>query len=212
MLPVIILFAKAPAPGRVKTRLAERFGAIAAAELHTALVADMIELLGSLADAAEIELHTDMDTDAWPEAGVSRALQRGGDLGERMYFTLERALAGGRPKAMIVGSDAPTLPLSHLEQILSSNADVALGPADDGGYYAISCRRVHPRMFRGVRWSGPSTREQTRQAAERCGLTVEFGPAWFDVDTPADLERLQRAGGTRRHTAEWLRRNHPELE
>jgi len=212
VLPVIILFAKAPVPGRVKTRLAERLGAVAAAELHTAFVTDMLDLLGALAGAADIELHTDIETEAWPAAGIPRALQRDGDLGERMYVAMERALAAGRPKVMIVGSDVPTLPVSHLERILSSNADVTLGPAEDGGYYAIACRRVHPEMFRGVRWSGPDALEQTRKAAESCGLTVELGPSWFDVDTVVALQRLMREGVLRRHTAEWLGRNIPELE
>ncbi len=206
---VIILFAKAPAPGRVKTRLCSSLGPDRAAALHTAFVADMIDLLASISGPADVELHTDRDTDAWRFPANSRALQCKGDLGVRMYHALQRALAGGRPKAMIVGSDAPTLPPEHLDRILNAAAEVALGPAEDGGYYAIACRRVHPAMFRGVEWSGTRVLEQTREAAGKCGLSVEVGPPWFDVDTPEDLLRLKQAGGLPTHTAGWFRRFEP---
>ena len=198
---VIILFAKSPEPGRVKTRLADRLGAEAAARLYEAFVRDVLETLYSLAGAADLELHTDIPTDAWPEAAVPRRLQAEGDLGAKMFHALERALREGRPRAMIAGSDAPTLPAGHVEKLLASDADVALGPTEDGGYYAIGCQRVHPAMFDGVRWSQPSSLEETARAARACGLTVVLGESWFDVDGPEDLERLLQSGRVPRHTA-----------
>jgi hypothetical protein len=209
---VIILFAKAPAPGRVKTRLCSSLGPEGAAALHTAFVADMIDLLASIPGPVDVELHTDKDTDAWRFPAISRALQCEGDLGARMYHALRRALAGGRPRAMIVGSDAPTLPPQHIERIFNADADVALGPAEDGGYYAIACRRVHPAMFRGVDWSGARVLDQTLEAAGKCDLSVEVGAPWFDVDTPEDLRRLKRSGRLPAHTAGWFRRFDPGNE
>jgi rSAM/selenodomain-associated transferase 1 len=200
MRPVIILFAKAPIAGRVKTRLAPPLAAERAAELHAAMVADMIERLQQFPEA-DLELHTDVFTDAWADTRVPRALQHEGDLGLKMIQALERALAQGHARAMIVGSDAPALPLEHLRELLSAEEDVALGPTDDGGYYAIACRRTHPSMFDGVAWSMPDTRERTIAAARNCGLTVTLGRPWFDVDTPADLERLKTTPGLGRHTA-----------
>jgi len=185
MAPLVILFAKAPVAGRVKTRLG--LEASRAARLHEAMVRDTLAMLRAL--DAELELHTDVATDAWAEFAVPRKLQAAGDLGARMLAALE----AGR-QVMIVGSDAPTLPLGHLEWLLASSADVALGPAEDGGYYAISCRRIHQRMFAGVEWSTRRTLEQTVAAAEACGLSVELGPVWFDVDSPEDLARLCAAG------------------
>lgn len=209
MRAAIILFAKAPVPGRVKTRLAEHLGAARAAELHAALVSDMLETLGSLADSADIELHTDIETDAWAEARVSRSLQsESEDLGARMYHALEKALEAGRPRAMIVGSDVPGLPPSHLQELLAAGSDVALGPVEDGGYYAVACRRIHSAMFRGVRWSGPSALSDTVRAAGECGLSVALGPRWFDVDCLEDLRRLLAEPVIPRHTKEWLERNH----
>jgi len=207
MRPVIILFARAPAPGCAKTRLAARLGHERAAELHTAFVWDALEMLASLSGAADIELHTDISTDAWTEAKVSRSLQSDGDLGWRMYHALEKALRGGRPQAMIVGSDAPTLPASHVGRLLASPADVAIGPSEDGGYYAIACRRTHPEMFQGVRWSEPQALADTVRAAGSCGLSVELGLPWFDVDSPDDLDRLAGCSGLRRHAREWLEKN-----
>ena len=118
-----------------------------------------------------------------------------------MLEALGRALSNGRERAMIVGSDAPALPRAYFETLLASGADVALGPCEDGGYYAIACRRVHPKMFDGVEWSAARTLHQSREAIERCGLTVELGPPWFDVDTPEDFARLRATPGLGPRTA-----------
>lgn len=204
MRPATILFAKAPIPGRVKTRLAALLGFERAAALHAAFVRDMLEKLHSLSDITDLELHTDMATDAWPEHSVTRKMQSDGHLQLKMFHALKYALQEGRTRAMIVGSDAPTLPCSHLRILLESTADVALGPSEDGGYYAISSRKVHPEMFRGVTWSTSAALEQTEQAVRLCGLTVERGAMWHDVDEPADLLRLARTPALPRHTAAWL--------
>jgi uncharacterized protein len=198
MRPAIILFAKAPVAGRVKTRLEQALGEEAALELHKAFVLDMLDKLLTLSGAAAIELHTDIPTDAWQPPGVALQTQTSGDLGSRMLHAL-----GGK-WACIVGSDAPTLPASHIEALLASPADVALGPCEDGGYYAISCRRTHPEMFHGVEWSSPRALEQTGQSARACGLSVERGPGWYDVDRPEDLRRLRDEENLPQHTKAWF--------
>jgi glycosyltransferase A (GT-A) superfamily protein (DUF2064 family) len=98
------------------------------------------------------------------------------------------------PHTMVVGSDAPAIPEGHLRMLLASTADVALGPTEDGGFYAIATRRTHSAMFTGVEWSSGLELRQTIRACEACGLTVELGPRWFDIDTPEDLERARAAG------------------
>src|SRR5262245_57052760 len=204
MRPAIILFAKAPVPGNVKTRLAERLGAEATLALHRAFVLDMLDKLLTLRDFADIELHTDRNTDAWRSRSVTICRQTAGDLGLKMLHALSAALAMGREMACIVGSDAPALPAAHLRALCASSADVALGPCEDGGYYAIACRRTHPRMFEGVEWSSPAALAQTEHAASRCGLTVARGPIWYDIDRPEDLLRLQRDGNLPAHTRRWF--------
>jgi hypothetical protein len=198
MRPAIILFARAPVAGRVKTRLAPALGEEAALDLHKAFVLDMLDKLSILSGTADIELHTDIQTDAWRRPNVVLRTQRGGDLGTRMFHALS-----GR-WACIVGSDAPTLPVAHIEALLASSADVALGPCEDGGYYAISCRRTDPDMFRGVEWSTERALEQTERSSLRCGLSVERGSRWYDVDRPADLRRLLEEENLPEHTRRWF--------
>jgi rSAM/selenodomain-associated transferase 1 len=203
MRPAMILFAKAPVPGCVKTRLEPLLGRQRACEFHSAMVLDMLEKLSSFSDFADIELHTDIPTDAWAQPSVARKLQAAGDLGLKMFHALNQGLSRGRPQVLIAGSDAPTLPCSHLHRLLASTADVAFGPCEDGGYYAIACRGVHPAMFAGVGWSTSLALEQSERAAHGCGLTVERGEPWYDVDDPRDLVRLLQAPDLPRHTRLW---------
>jgi hypothetical protein len=186
--PLIILFARRPAIGRVKTRLG--LEPASALRLHRAFVRDALRTFGAL-ENVDMELSTDEICDDWAEWPGARSVQCSGDLGRRMLGALAHALGAGRPNAMVLGSDSPGLPRSHVLQLLESRGDVAIGPAEDGGYYAIACRRVHPEMFSGVRWSCESSLKDTVRAIEACGLSVEIGSKWFDVDTPADLARLQ---------------------
>ncbi len=190
MQPVIIVFAKAPVAGEVKTRL--QLPPAQAAALHVAFVNDTLAMLRTIPNV-DVELHTDIATDAWAAAKVPSRLQCEGNLGLRMFNALHAALTAGHPQAMIVGSDAPDLPTSHIQTLLDSTERVAIGPCDDGGYYAIACRRVKPEMFDDVTWSEADAFEETVQAATRCGLPVEVGPRWHDVDTPEDLQRLRNS-------------------
>jgi len=188
LLPLIVLFAKAPAPGRVKTRLG--VDSQRAADLHSSFVRGTLAMLESLRGDADVELSTDEPTQTWSEFPVPRSVQSPGELGERIYAAVEQALAAGRPKALVLGSDSPGLPAAHIRALLASSADISLGPVDDGGFYAIACGKTAPAMFAGVRWSTGVTLRDTVQALTDCGLSVELGPAWFDVDRPEDLARL----------------------
>lgn len=186
----LIVFAKAPVAGRVKTRLTPPLSAEQAAHLHAAFVGDLLDRLARC--DADVTLATDIPTDAWSDCAVARQLQASGDLGARMYESLQSALARGYNRAAVVGSDAPTVPLAHVDALFAGEADVTLGPAEDGGYWGIAVRRVAPGMFAGVRWSGPEALVDTEAAARAAGLSVVRGPLWFDVDLPEDLARLRQ--------------------
>ncbi|MFN7919260.1 MAG: TIGR04282 family arsenosugar biosynthesis glycosyltransferase [Bryobacteraceae bacterium] len=187
LAPVVIVFAKAPIAGHVKTRLG--LPPQQALALHERFVEATLATCAELALCTE--LHTDQPTDAWPAFTGRRSLQSDGDLGQRMRTALEsHPLESHSGGVMIVGSDAPTLPPDHLRRLLSAASDVALGPAEDGGYYAIFARKTHPAMFAGVEWSSGRELRQTVTACEACGLTVELGEPWFDIDTLEDLRRL----------------------
>lgn len=203
MPAAILLFAKAPVPGRVKTRLQPVWTPDQAAELHRAFVDDLLDTLATFPPAVAVELHTDIPTDAWSRPGVSKRLQQAGDLGVRMLRALEHSLGSGASPTMIVGGDVPNLPKSHLEELLAMDADVVLGPSEDGGYYAICCRRTHPAMFEAVGWSSSRAFDDTVRAARKAGLSVAWGPIWSDIDSAGDLARLITIP---RHTAAVLAR------
>jgi rSAM/selenodomain-associated transferase 1 len=182
----VVVFAKAPRRGLVKTRL--RLDPALALRLHDAFVRDTVAL--ARAFSGDVELCTDVETDAWRDLAVARGVQAPGDLGARLLAALNAAFARDARPVLVLGSDSPALPAAHLDSLLALAADVALGPAADGGFWGILCRRAHPALFEGVEWSSARTLETARAAAERAGLTVALGPEWYDVDEPADLARL----------------------
>jgi uncharacterized protein len=193
LLPLIVVFAKAPRPGFVKTRLA--LEPTVAASLYTEFVSRTLEIVCNFQDEAELELSLDIPCAAWSEFSVRRTVQHEGDLGVKLYAALERGLAVGHSKVLILGSDSPTLPVEHIRFLLACDADVGLGPTLDGGYYGIACRNFIPGMFADIRWSTPDALRDTIISVERCGLTCGIGPEWFDVDTPEDLVRIDVDGG-----------------
>ena len=206
MLPVILLFAKAPVPGKVKTRLQPVLSPEQSAELHSSFVGDALEWLSGFTSIVDIELHLNEATMAWSEFPYRRVLQSEGDLGQRMWNAMQQAFDEGRKQVLILGSDAPTLPAEYLHTLLDSSADVTFGPTEDGGYYAIQIRRLPEGLFDGVEWSTDRALEQSVDSARRCGLTVAIGPRWFDIDSPADLVSLVAQPAPPR-TTKWLKAN-----
>jgi rSAM/selenodomain-associated transferase 1 len=183
---MLIVFAKAPVPGRVKTRLIPLLGAEGAARFHESMVGSLLRSLRQVA----VELHTDCLTSAWPFFHGVRRLQAEGDLGVRMLHALKTALAQGHTRVTLLGSDCPEVGWRALRRVVNSPADVSLGAASDGGFWAISARQVHSGMFEGVAWSTSSTLLQTLRSCRRCGLSASAGPLLSDVDEPRDFARL----------------------
>jgi 2-phospho-L-lactate guanylyltransferase (CobY/MobA/RfbA family) len=112
---------------------------------------------------------------------------------------------------LIIGSDLPTLPPTHVESAIAalvrSTDPVVIGPALDGGYYLIGLRMCHPELFRGIPWSTAAVCGETACIANRSGLAVSFAPSWYDVDSIEDLHRvLERGHGWARggRTRAWL--------
>jgi len=201
--PLLILFAKAPIAGRVKTRLCPPLTPDQASGLHSALVRDTTEMLSTFSGYAELELSSDSAIEPWPDVNVPRSVQAEGDLGIRIFHALAGALTSGREMAIVVGSDSPGLPSSHIRALLESDADVTLGPTLDGGFFAIACRRVHASMFERVRWSTGFTLEDVARSAAHCGLNLATGPTWLDVDVEEDLERMLKMSNLPGHAARW---------
>ncbi len=129
-------------------------------------------------------------------AGMRCVAQRGHDLGARMANLIVDLLGAGHPAVLVTGSDLPTVPGAHLAEaarVLSGDdADLVLGPAEDGGYYLVGLRRATPALFTDVEWGTAAVLEVTRARARALGLRVHLLPPWHDVDTVEDLARLRR--------------------
>lgn len=204
----VALFAKAPRAGMVKTRLARDLSPKEAAEFHRLSALATWERLAN-SPAHQAFLYCDVRWDefeALADGGRFR-LQRGSDLGERMRLCLEELLGDGYGKALIVGSDAPTLPLAQLGEAAAAldSADVVLGPSEDGGFTLIGATRVAAAMFRGVAWSRPDTRSVCLAAVQGAGLkAVETRAKGYDVDTLPGLRRLAHDVGLPPGLESWL--------
>ena len=215
MTEAIALFAKAALPGGVKTRLTTRLTADQAAELHLAFVQDTWRKIEAVTPG-QAYLFTDQLWEGWGElASSSRIrLQPGGDLGVRMQRCFEDLAGEGVERALIVGSDSPTLPIDCLRRGLESlkeHSDAVLGPCEDGGYYAVGCRRPLAGMFDGVRWSSDQTLADSESALFRVGYQITRLPTWWDVDTPVELDRLAADPAVGPAVAEWFLRNKSSL-
>jgi len=181
----------------VKTRLAARIGASAAAELHARLVRRTLDTatraaIGPVelwcASSAEEAFFHEMDR----EFGASRFTQSTGDLGERMSQAVAQAL-GRASCVVLIGTDCPDLTPTDLREAsaaLAAGADVVLGPAEDGGYYLIGQRHNEPRVFEGIAWSTDRVLAQTRQRLAALGLHWQELPERWDLDRPEDYDRL----------------------
>jgi rSAM/selenodomain-associated transferase 1 len=184
--------AKHPAAGRVKTRLAAALGPEVANALARAFIQDLAERLA--------QLPYPVTWTYWPpEADFSSLVpgaccrpQRGEDLGARMADALAAAFAEGTEPVLVLGTDTPHVPGAVLAEAAAAlaSSDLALGPAEDGGYYLIGLRRPAPPLFAGVEWGTPDVLGATLVRAREAGLRVHLLPADFDVDLPDDVARL----------------------
>jgi uncharacterized protein len=199
-LPVTFqLFAKAPVPGTVKTRLAPALSPRDAATLHARLVAHAAAALDEARDAlpessAQLWGAPDCSDPALAGIAVRYRLaprrQRGHDLGARIQGALSSAMPG---IAILVGSDCPlidsSLLLSAAEALIGAEAVVV--PTEDGGYALIGCRESVPDCFTGIPWSTDGVMRATRRRFEANGTRLLELPVAWDVDTPEDLARLR---------------------
>jgi rSAM/selenodomain-associated transferase 1 len=191
-----IIFAKAPVPGEVKTRLIPAIGELSAAMLHSALTERAIENAQSLGAPVELACAPDIQHAFFEQCaedfGVMLNAQGEGDLGSRMLRALQRALKS-HGKVLLAGADAPALGKKEwkaAEAALDAH-DIVLIPADDGGYVLIGARKVHAQMFDGIEWGSAKVLAQQRTALAKSGLLhAELAPSW-DVDRPEDLARLK---------------------
>ena len=196
----LMIFAKAPIPGQVKTRLAggpEGIGEAWATELHGAFVTDVVARLAPLATTtvwrAGASEHPLWGALAARHPALGWRDQGAGDLGARMRRAFEETLAAGEP-VVIVGTDSPTLPPTYVAQAFEALADtpVVIGPACDGGYYLLGLSQVPEGIFEGVPWGTGDVCAETMARLDAAGVPYTLLPFWYDVDRPSDLRLLRR--------------------
>ena len=190
----ILVFAKGPVPGEVKTRLIPALGAEGAAQLHRRLVHRALAVAAA-ADLGVVELWCAPDSDhaffheCRDVHGCALRVQCPGDLGQRMRHAFEAEGAAGFP-ALLLGSDAPGLDAGRLRavaQVLEAGGEGVVVPALDGGYVLIGLARPAAALFEGIRWGSDEVLAQTRGRARRAGLRVAETEACADIDRPEDL-------------------------
>lgn len=202
----VVVFAKAPVPGRVKTRLIPALGAdgaaaLAARLLEHALAQARAAALGPVelcADPGPSHPAFDRARARWP--GLHAAEQGAGDLGQRMARALARHLDAGAPRVLLIGTDAPALDAPRLREAARAlgDADAVVVPALDGGYALIGLTRPAPALFEGVAWSTPGVLAATRRRAAAAGLRLAELAPLADIDRPEDLRHLPAGWPERR--------------
>ncbi len=194
----VAIMAKQPDPATTKTRLHPVLAPAVAAKLYECFLLDTIDLVSDL-DGVEpaVAFHPEDAADYFssiaPQANL--VFQKGEDLGERLDTVLTRLLNEGFDQAAAISSDSPSLPPGEIERAFSllndPHVDVVLGPAQDGGYYLIAVDQPPGPLVTDVVMSTPTVLADTVAQADALSLRVALLEPWFDVDEPADLERLR---------------------
>jgi uncharacterized protein len=191
----VAIMARAPVPGRAKTRLIPALGAAGAARLQSWLLQRTVTM-ALAADVGPVSLwcagdlaHPDFVAYAQP-GQVSLRIQPEGDLGWRMLAAIRAASAG----ILVIGTDCPTLTPLHLQEAAAALAGnhAVVTPAEDGGYVLIGMRTPAPELFRQIDWGSENVMAQTRLRLRELGWVWHEPATLWDVDRPADLVRASQ--------------------
>jgi rSAM/selenodomain-associated transferase 1 len=191
-MSTLVIFAREPIAGAVKTRLGRAVGDAGALALYEAFLDDTCLNTQGLGARRVLAVLGDLGNPSLVRLGKSHRMtleqQADGDLGAKLTAAVAGHVAAG--PVVILGSDSPTLPRAYLHQALDAlmDHDVVVGPAHDGGYYLIGARAPVPELFTDVAWSTPAVLPTT--LARLSGRAHVVLPPWYDVDEPDDLRRL----------------------
>jgi len=215
---IVVIMAKAPRPGTVKTRLARHLPMPAVVELYRCLLDDTVALVRSLQDLRTVIMCPASDVDELSSLsgnGVQVVAQTGTGLAAALTSVFERFAAGGRSRVVAFNSDSPHLPASLLMSAFDelASSDLVVGPTHDGGYYLVGATTSHPELFTGDSMGTKNALEALLTKARGSGLSVRLTGAFYDIDVASDLRRLAselalaptRAPRTSDWLAEWGR-------
>ncbi len=197
MSTCLIIFAKSPIPGKVKTRITPYITPTNAAELYKAFIADILSNAFKLKCERIVIAYTPLNAETSFHRMCGQSInyipQEGNDLGERMKNAFKHAFNEGLKRTVIIGTDSPTLPVSYIRKAFSAleRVPITIGPTFDGGYYLIGLSEQNDVIFDGVEWSTSSVFSQTMTRIKAIKKQFYLLPPWYDVDKPEDLEFLQ---------------------
>ena len=187
----LLIFAKNPQIGKVKTRLAASVGDKRALEVYRQL----LRLTKQAADPLDIPRqvwYTNhiTDNDLWSADGYTKHQQEGRDLGRRMQAAFRQAFDKGFKKVVIIGSDCPEISTSLLRQafVQLKTHEAVIGPAADGGYYLLGMSQFFPKLFELKEWSTASVYARTAEQLRNKEISYALLPKLNDIDTEADLK------------------------
>lgn len=191
---VVVVMAKAPREGAVKTRLTGAYPARDVVQLSECLLRDTLTLVQTLPRvhvAVMCPAEDVADIESCLEEGVQVIGQRGRGLAAGLVSAFERFVPQ-YPRVVALDSDSPHLPGSILQSAfeLLETSDVVVGPTEDGGYYLVGASAMHPRLFDPASLGTGNARDALLKNASALGLSVALTEAWYDVDLPEDLRRL----------------------
>lgn len=186
---LLMVFTRNPELGKVKTRLAKTIGNQKALEVYKFLLDKTKEVTQQVtADKAVYYSVKIRANDIWDATIFKKHQQFGNDLGERMQNAFEDAFKNGYEKVAIIGSDLFDITPNHIQTAfdqLDTN-DVVIGPAEDGGYYLLACKKVHPEIFKNKDWGNSSVRKDTLTDLEK--QNVFLLSELNDVDVFEDIQ------------------------
>ncbi len=201
----LLIFARLPERGAVKTRIARRLGDEATLEIYTAMLADLLGSIGPSSEDVEVEI-------LWTASGVpggselrkyfgkhSLARQAGADLGERLNVAfMERLLFHQAEKVVVIGTDDPSLTREIIDRAfkLLDSCDWVIGPATDGGYYLLGCRAgaYRPAVFKDIDWGTSVVFDQTLTTIRIENHCIAVLPRRSDIDFVEDLQTFLASG------------------
>ncbi len=195
------VMAKAPVPGKVKTRLSPPLTPEEAATLNAAFLRDTIENLAAAGHSAAADVVVSYTPVGEEERflgilppGTLLLPQRGDGFGERLLTTAEDLFRCGYTSVCLIDSDSPTVPSREFAAaagaLLAPGSRCVLGPSADGGYYLIGLQTAEPVLFERISWSTAAVAAETLERARECGVDVAMLGEWYDVDDRETLARL----------------------
>ena len=210
---VLVIMAKAPRPGAVKTRLAPSLSPEAVTDFYCCLLDDTLALAKSLSGVNVAIMCPESDVNELARlAGnaVTVTAQNGEGLAAGLTSVFAHFTADGR-RVIAFNSDSPHLPASVLQDAFETltTHDVVVGPTHDGGYYLVGAKASHPTLFANDGMGTSSALERLLSRARTLNLSVDFAEAFYDIDVADDLSRLAEelrlAPARAPRTAEWLK-------